>query len=182
MGDPETGELNWYLPEQRGILPLNKFHVPRRLAKTIRQGQFRVTFDRCFADVMSLCAAPAPDRESSWITDDILDLYCELHQYGFAHSVEAWREDRLVGGLYGVSLGGLFAGESMFSRATDASKVTLVYLVERLRQQQFVLLDTQFITDHLEQFGCIEITANEYDRRLQQALQIKARFNPDSQV
>src|SRR5579884_1137204 len=140
--------LYWVSPDKRGIIPLDRFHVPRRLARTIRGGSFTMTSDKAFRTVMEACAAPAPGREESWINDEILRLYTALHVSGQAHSVECWQEDRLVGGLYGVKLGGAFFGESMFSRVRDASKVALVHLVEGLKRGGFVLLDTQFITAH----------------------------------
>lgn len=172
----EDGVIYWYDPDPRTIIPLDTFHVPRSLARTIRRGRFEVRADTAFRAVMEACAEPAPGREVTWINEEIIMIYCELHALGFAHSVETWQDGALVGGLYGVSLGGLFAGESMFSRATDASKVALVYLVERLRRGGFVLLDTQFMTNHLQRFGAIEISRTEYLARLTQALKRWARF------
>jgi leucyl/phenylalanyl-tRNA--protein transferase len=166
-GDPM---LYWVSPDKRGILPLDEFHVPQRLARTVRSGRFTVTADRAFADVMRACAAPAPGREESWINDEILRLYTALHAGGHAHSIECWRDDALVGGLYGVRLGAAFFGESMFSHERDASKVALVYLVDALKRGGFVLLDTQFITAHLAQFGAVEIPRAQYLTRLNQAL------------
>lgn len=162
--------LYWISPEQRGILPLDAFHVPRRLARTVRADKFRVTADTCFDRVLQACAAPAPGREETWINDDIIHLYSGLFEIGHAHSIEVWAGDDLVGGLYGVSLGAAFFGESMFSRATDASKVALVHLVARLKVGGYVLLDTQFLTAHLAQFGAIEIPKSSYLRRLEDAL------------
>lgn len=172
----EDGTIYWYDPDPRAIIPLDNFHVPRSLARTIRRGQFEVRVDTAFRAVMKACAEPAPGRDITWINQEIITAYSELHALGFAHSIECWRAGELVGGLYGVSLGGLFAGESMFSRATDASKVALVYLVERLRRAGFVLLDTQFMTDHLRRFGAIEIPREEYQARLAHALKHRARF------
>ncbi|HEY4075625.1 MAG TPA: leucyl/phenylalanyl-tRNA--protein transferase [Rhizomicrobium sp.] len=166
-GDPT---LYWVSPEKRGIIPLDTFHVPHRLARTVRSGRFIVTADYAFADVMRACAAPAPGREESWINDEILHLYTALHVGGRAHSIECWRDDALVGGLYGVRLGAAFFGESMFSRQTDASKVALVHLVEALKRGGFTLLDTQFLTSHLARFGAIEIPREQYLMKLTNAL------------
>ncbi len=154
--------LYWVSPEKRGVLPLNGFHVPHRLARTIRSGRFTVTADRAFTEVMRACAAPAPGRQESWINEEIVRLYSALHAGGHAHSVESWRDGELVGGLYGVRLGAAFFGESMFSRQTDASKVALVGLVNALKRGGFVLLDTQFITSHLARFGALEIPRARY--------------------
>ena len=162
--------LYWVSPEQRGILPLDSFHVPRRLARTVRSGRFTVTADQAFAQVMQGCAAPAPGREQSWINEEIFRLYTALAASGQAHSLECWREGALVGGLYGVQLGAAFFGESMFSAERDASKVALVHLVERLRRGGFVLLDTQFLTAHLAGFGAIEIARADYLVRLRGAI------------
>ncbi len=172
----EDGEIFWYDPDPRTILPLNDFHIPRSLTKRIRKGGFEVRFSSDFRRVMELCAAPAPGREQTWITPPIIETYCILHQHGFAHSVETWMDGDLVGGLYGVTLRGLFAGESMFSLATDSSKIALVYLVERLKTHGFVLLDTQFTTDHLLRFGATEISREAYKRRLKVAMQVEASF------
>jgi leucyl/phenylalanyl-tRNA--protein transferase len=162
--------LYWVSPEKRGIIPLDGFHVPRRLARTARSDRFTVTADRAFTDVMQACAAPAPGREETWINSEILRLYTALHASGHTHSLECWRAGELVGGLYGVRLGAAFFGESMFSRERDASKVALVHLVEGLKRGGFVLLDTQFITPHLVRFGAIEIPRAEYLTRLSDAL------------
>ena len=166
----DDDEVFWVDPEQRGILPLDRLHVPRRLARTIKQGRYDLTLDRDFAGVIDACAAATPDRPSTWINAAIRDLYNAMHQRGHAHSVETWQDDKLVGGLYGISIRGAFFGESMFSRAADASKVALVHLVSHLRARGFTLLDTQFVTEHLRQFGAIEIPRTEYRRRLQAAL------------
>ena len=166
-GDPT---LYWVSPEKRGIIPLDTFHVPHRLARTVRSGAFTVTADTAFRDVMEACAAPAPGREETWINDEILRLYCALHASGHAHSVECWQNGELVGGLYGVRLGAAFFGESMFSRARDASKVALVALVDGLKRGGFVLLDSQFITAHLARFGAIEIPREQYLMKLTYAL------------
>lgn len=170
--------LYWVSPERRGIIPLDAFHVPRRLARTIRGGRFTITTDTAFAAVMQACAAPAPDRPESWINAEILRLYGALHAQGHAHSVESWQGGELVGGLYGVSLGAAFFGESMFSRQTDASKVALVSLVNSLRRGGYVLLDTQFLTSHLARFGAIEIARARYLLLLQDALARTASWPP----
>jgi leucyl/phenylalanyl-tRNA--protein transferase len=162
--------LYWVNPELRGILPLDGFHVPRRLARTVRSGQFTVTSNTAFAEVMQACAAPAPGREQSWINAEILRLYGALFAAGHAHSVECWQDGELVGGLYGVQLGAAFFGESMFSKVRDASKVALVHLVEGLLRGGFVLLDTQFLTAHLARFGVVEIPRAEYLLLLQDAI------------
>jgi leucyl/phenylalanyl-tRNA--protein transferase len=170
-GDPT---LYWVSPERRGIIPLDGFHVPRRLARTVRSGLFTVTADRAFREVMKACAAPTPERPESWINDEILRLYTALHLGGHAHSIECWRDGKLAGGLYGVRLGSAFFGESMFSRQRDASKVALVHLVDGLKRGGFVLLDTQFITAHLARFGAVEITRERYLLKLQDALNREA--------
>ncbi len=170
--------LYWVSPEQRGIIPLETFHVPHRLARTVRAGRFTVTANRAFTDVMKACAAPRPGHEESWINDEILRLYTALHAGRHAHSVECWQGDELVGGLYGVSLGGAFFGESMFSVERDASKVALVHLVSKLKAGGFTLLDTQFLTPHLAQFGTLEIPRLAYLEKLQAALAVNAAW-PD---
>jgi leucyl/phenylalanyl-tRNA--protein transferase len=166
----------WVEPEMRGILPLDRFHVSRRLQRTLRQAPFDVRVDTAFDVVVATCAEPAADRPSTWINDQIRDLYAGLHRLGHAHSVECWRDDVLVGGLYGVNLGGAFFGESMFSRATDASKIALCHLVARLRRSGFRLLDTQFQTEHLTQFGVIEVPRESYRELLEDALKIQCEF------
>ena len=166
--------LYWVSPEKRGIIPLDAFHVPRRLARTVRAGPFTVTSDRAFAEVMTACAAPAPGRPESWINDEILRLYTALHAGGHAHSIECWQGGVLAGGLYGVRLGAAFFGESMFSRQRDASKVALVHLVAGLKRGGFTLLDTQFITAHLARLGAIEIPRERYLLKLQDALNREA--------
>lgn len=170
-GDPT---LYWVSPEKRGIIPLSFFHVPHRLARTVRSGRFTVTADKAFPDVMRACAAPSPGREETWINSEILRLYTALHSGGHAHSVECWQAGELVGGLYGVRLGAAFFGESMFSCARDASKVALVHLVEGLRRGGFALLDTQFTTPHLARFGAIEISRELYLAKLADALNWEA--------
>jgi len=163
-------EMYWVDPEMRGILPLDGFHLSRRLRRTVRQDHFTIRIDSAFEQVMTACAAPASGRWTTWINREIQDLFITLHHRGFAHSVEAWAGGELAGGLYGIALGGAFFGESMFSVQADASKVALVHLVARLRLAEFSLLDTQFITDHLRQFGAIEIARAEYHSRLSAAL------------
>ena len=175
MAQPD-GAIYWYDPDPRAILPLDSFHVSRSLARRIRRGGFEIRVDSDFRTVITACAEPASGRESTWISPEIIAAYCELHELGFAHSVETWVEGELAGGLYGVTLGGLFAGESMFSRATDASKIALVYLVERLKRRRFQLLDIQFMTEHLRRFGAIEIPRHRYQQYLEKALQIWTRF------
>lgn len=172
--------LYWVSPEKRAVFPLDAFHVPRRLKRTIRDDTFAVTVDTAFAQVMRECAAPAPGREESWINDEILRLYTALHASGYAHSLECRHEGRLVGGLYGVALGAAFFGESMFSRETDASKVALVHLVARLKHGGFRLLDAQFLTAHLARFGAVEIAHEEYLRRLGRALATAAYWPASS--
>jgi leucyl/phenylalanyl-tRNA---protein transferase len=162
--------LYWVSPEKRGVLPLESFHVPHRLARTLRSGRFQVTSDRAFAEVVKGCATPAPGREDTWINQEILRLYTALAASGHAHSVECWLEGKLVGGLYGVKLGAAFFGESMFSIARDASKVALVRLVETLRRGGFTLLDTQFQTAHLANFGAVEVPRERYLTLLESAL------------
>lgn len=166
MGDHKSPHIEWYSPDPRGIIPLDDFHVPDRLQRVIRQGRFEIRLNTAFPTVLRACA----DRGETWITEDIVETYTALHYLGLAHSVEAWRGEELAGGLYGLSLGGAFFGESMFHRVTDASKVALHALVERLRERGFLLLDTQWLTPHLEQFGATEIRRPHYMRLLKQAL------------
>lgn len=168
--------LYWIEPEQRGVLPLDAFHLSSRLARTVRADTFEVRIDTAFDEVIDGCAAPAPERQKTWINGRIRRLYRELHQIGRCHSVETWREGRLVGGLYGVRLGGAFFGESMFHRERDASKVALVHLAARLKLGGFRLLDTQFVTDHLRSFGAMETPRREYHRLLERALEGQGDF------
>ncbi|MFN9163592.1 MAG: leucyl/phenylalanyl-tRNA--protein transferase [Alphaproteobacteria bacterium] len=172
----EDAEVGWVDPERRGILPLELFHVPRRLARTMRKSTFTVTVDQAFEQVISLCAEQVQDRPVTWINHAIEASYVELFKAGHAHSVEVWDGEDLVGGLYGPSIGAAFFGESMFSRATDASKMALVHLVARLRAGGYRLLDTQFITAHLAQFGAVEISRAAYRRLLKPAVRAKADF------
>jgi len=177
MAETRRGErLYWLDPELRGILPLDGFHLPRRLRRTVLSDSFEVTSDRDFMGVIAGCAAAAPGREDTWINAEIERLFGDLHQLGHAHSVESWQDGQLVGGLYGVVLGGVFFGESMFSRARDASKVALVHLVARLRIGGFRLLDTQFVTNHLSQFGAREVPRDAYKSLLAQAVEERATW------
>ncbi len=169
--------LYWIDPEKRGILPLDGFHIPRRLRKVVRSGAFEVRCDTAFAAVIEACAEPGRGRRESWINAEIIALYCELHRMGRAHSVECWRRGALVGGLYGVSLGAAFFGESMFSRASDASKVALVHLLARLRAGGFTLLDVQFVTRHLARFGAVEVHRAGYRQMLADALDRLGTFH-----
>lgn len=166
MGE-ETGEVYWYAPDPRAILPLESFHVPHNLEKRVRDREFSVTADRCFREVIEACA----DRTRTWITPRIMEAYTDLYVRGYAHSVEAWTDDgELAGGLYGVALGGAFFGESMFFNVSNASKVTLVHLVRQMRAGGFSLLDTQYTNPHLEQFGVVEIPRADYEDRLLDAV------------
>jgi leucyl/phenylalanyl-tRNA--protein transferase len=174
----DGGELSWYSPDPRGIIPLDRFHASSRLLRVVRRGTYRIAVDTAFEAVIRACAESdrGPEDAGTWISEEIIQSYCALHRLGHAHSVEAWADDRLVGGLYGVALGAVFFGESMFHRATDASKVALVALIERLRTRGFGLLDTQWVTEHLRQFGAIEIPRAEYLRLLETNLQRDASF------
>jgi leucyl/phenylalanyl-tRNA--protein transferase len=172
----EDAALFWVDPEERGVIPLGSFHVPKRLARTVRSDRYEVAVDTAFVETIRACAARAQGREQSWINEEIVALYTALHERGHAHSVECRRDGTLVGGLYGVSLGGAFFGESMFSRERDASKVALVHLVARLIGGGFTLLDTQFLTGHLAQFGAEAIPRDEYLARLSAAIARGAEF------
>lgn len=172
----DADELFWVDPRRRGVLPLDGFHLPRSVAKLLRQERFELTADRDFEAVMRACAEPAPDRTESWINPSILDGYTLLHRLGFAHSIECWQDGELAGGLYGVKLGAAFFGESMFTRVRDASKVALAHLVARLRVGGFQLLDTQFLTTHLARFGAIEIPRGAYRASLDSALSVAGYF------
>jgi leucyl/phenylalanyl-tRNA--protein transferase len=169
-------EIFWVDPDRRGVLPLDRFHLPRRLRRRLRQEIFETRCDTAFETVVRRCAEPTSERPKTWINDQIIRLYQALFLAGFAHSVETWLEGELVGGLYGVALGSAFFGESMFSRVSDASKVALAQLVARLRLGAFRLLDTQFVTPHLEQFGATEIPRSQYRRQLTEALGVNAYF------
>jgi leucyl/phenylalanyl-tRNA---protein transferase len=168
----QDGEIAWFSPDPRGIIPLDGFHIPHGLRRSLKRDAFEIRINTQFRGVVSGCA----DRSSTWIDDSILTSYGRLHEMGYAHSVETWSDGELVGGLYGVALGGAFFGESMFSRVTDASKVALVYLVERMKARRFQLLDTQWSTPHLKRFGCIDIPRVRYLRLLDQALRVDTQF------
>ena len=174
----EDGVTRWYSPDPRGVIPLDEFRVSSRLARVVRSGRFDIQIDRAFGEVIRACADAERDPQDpgSWISDEIEESYLALHELGVAHSVEAWHEGALVGGLYGVALGGAFFGESMFHRATDASKVALVALVERLRSRGYSLLDTQWVTDHLKQFGAREVPRSNYLELLEQSLKLTCEF------
>jgi len=169
----------WVDPRVRGVLPLETFHVPRKLRKVLKRGDFEISCDTAFADVIDQCAESTQERRETWINGQIRTAYIDLHQRGFAHSVECWYDGDLVGGLYGVSLGCAFFGESMFSRVTNASKVALVHLVARLKIANYRLLDTQFVTDHLRQFGAVEIPCRVYLERLEDAIRYQTVFPVD---
>ncbi|MEK7328823.1 MAG: leucyl/phenylalanyl-tRNA--protein transferase [Chloroflexota bacterium] len=172
-----AGGVDWFDPDPRAILPLDdSFHIPRSLARALKRNPFEIKVDTAFREVMLACAQLAPGREATWIGDEFIEAYSQLHRLGFAHSVESWFDGKLVGGLYGVSLGGLFAGESMFSRVKDASKVALAHLTNRLRAGGFVLHDVQMMTPHLQRFGAILIPREEYKARLAGALRMNATF------
>ncbi len=174
----EEGVIPWYSPDPRGVLPIDAFHVPSRLQRVVRQGQVQVEIDTAFEEVMRACAEAErePEDTGTWISEEIIESYCALHEQGYAHSVEVRQDGALVGGLYGVSLGGAFFGESMFHRVTDASKVALVALVQRLQSRGFILLDTQWVTGHLQQFGAIEIPRPDYLQRLDESLKLDVSF------
>jgi len=170
MPHHETGEIEWYRPDPRAIFPLEGFHVSRSLQKTLDRGTFEISFDRDFTAVMRECATRHPD-EGNWITEEFIRAYSELHRHRLAHSVEVWSGDELVGGTYGVALGGAFFAESMFHRKTDASKVALYHLVDRLKTTGYTLLEVQFLSPHLESLGAIAIPDEEYMKKLAEALQ-----------
>ena len=172
----DSAELHWFDPPERGILPLDRFHLPRRLRRTVLSDEFTVTTDRDFPAVIASCAAPRPDADDTWINPQIVALYSTLFDLGFVHSVECWQAGELVGGLYGVSIGAAFFGESMFSRRTDASKVALAHLVARLRLAGYTLLDTQFVTTHLTQFGATAIPRARYRRLLAKAIATEVQW------
>jgi leucyl/phenylalanyl-tRNA---protein transferase len=166
MADPKTGEISWYSPDPRTIFELDTFHIPRSLKLTLKKKPFEIRINKGFEEVMRACA----QREETWISEGIIQSYLQLHNAGLAHSVETWKDGILVGGLYGVAIRGVFFGESMFTKMKDASKVALVHLVMRLKEKRYLLLDTQFITPHLQRFGACEITRAEYLQRLEKAL------------
>jgi leucyl/phenylalanyl-tRNA---protein transferase len=168
----EEDAIEWFSPDPRGILPLEEFHLPHALRRVLRKGAFEIKIDNRFSEVIHACAK----REDTWINREIIESYTRLHELGHAHSVEAWSKSKLAGGLYGVAIGGAFFGESMFHRVTDASKIALVALVERLRARKFALLDTQWLTPHLQQFGGIEVSRNHYLRLLHSAVELPLKF------
>lgn len=172
------GHIYWFDPDPRTILPLDQFHIPRSLQRTLKKRPFELSVNSNFPAVIRACAESGNRRENTWISEEIINAYTHLHHLGMAHSVESWHKGELVGGLYGVALQGLFAGESMFSWMRDASKVALVYLVERLCRHNFLLLDTQFTTQHLHRYGAIEIPRRDYKARLKLALQQNCLFDP----
>lgn len=173
MAMDNRGEIGWFSPDPRGVIPLDEFHIPHGLKRTLRKEPFEIRVNTAFKEVMEGCA----DRKTTWISKEIMTSYEKLFELGYAHSVEAWRDGELCGGLYGIAIGGAFFGESMFSRESDASKVALVSLVKRLKERRFQLLDTQWTTDHLSRFGCREIPRYEYIRQLNLALLVTTSFN-----
>lgn len=183
MADPDSGEVHWYDPDPRAILPLDSFHLPKSVKRVIRSGRFAIEFDVAFEETIRSCAAPRAKAEETWIDEQIIECYLELHRRGLAHTVEARHEGRLVAGLYGVAIGGAFFGESMFSHPVegrDGSKVCLAHLVEHLQHRGFSLLDVQFTTPHLERFGCMTISRDEYHFRLASALVDDVQWENDS--
>jgi len=178
MASPEENwAIHWYRPDPRTILPLDKFRVSKSLGKRVRSGHFEMRINSCFEDVMIACSESKPGRETTWISEELIQLYTSLHNMGFAHSVETWRDGKLQGGLYGVSIGGAFFGESMFHRETDASKVALVHLIEHMRNQRMILLDVQYSNPHLEQFGIIQIPSSDYELLLEEALSSQSSWS-----
>lgn len=173
MASSRNGSISWFEPQKRGLLELNQLYISRSLAKVVESGQYTITIDKDFSSVINLCATL---REETWISHEIEHAYNELHRIGLAHSVEAWQGDFLAGGLYGVALGGAFFGESMFHRGRDASKAALVYLVRYLQSQGFLLLDTQYLTPHLESLGAVEVSRSLYKERLREALSLPHLF------
>ncbi|MBI4549071.1 MAG: leucyl/phenylalanyl-tRNA--protein transferase [Ignavibacteriae bacterium] len=172
MADSKRGEIGWYSPDPRAVLPLDGFKISRSLRQTLKKNMFQIKLNTAFEDVMRNCAK----RKETWISETIIQSYLQLHRLGYAHSVEAWRAEKLAGGLYGVAFGAAFFGESMFSNQRDASKVALVHLVERLKSKNFELLDTQFITPHLARFGAFEISREEYLALLKKAIRKQRSF------
>lgn len=177
--DAADQELYWYDPDMRGQLSITDLHVPHSLKKLVRKHPFDVRIDTAFTDVITACAESTKDRPSTWINDVIWHLFIDLHEMGFAHSVECWKDDELVGGLYGLAIGGAFFGESMFSRQSNASKIALVHLVARLRAGGFTLLDTQYVNDHLKQFAVYEVSRADYHEQLAEALKVDGNFYPE---
>ena len=177
IGDETETSLAWFSPDPRAIVELDGLHISRRLARRMRGDQFRITCNHEFRGVIAGCAEPRRDDDLAWITDELACAYVHLHRRGFAHSIEVWQDDRLVGGLYGVALGGVFFGESMFSRCRDASKAALAHLVARLREREFVLLDVQQATPHLTRMGATEISRHDYLQRLAAGLRKQVQFH-----
>lgn len=175
MADSKTGEISWYSPDPRTIFDLNEFHIPRSLRRTLKKYEFEVRVNKRFEEVMRACA----EREETWISETIIQSYIQLHQLGLAHSVETWKDGNLVGGLYGVAIRGAFFGESMFSKMPDGSKIALVYLIKRIKERGFALLDTQYLTPHLKIFGAREIPRSEYMKRLADSLNIICSFTDE---
>ena len=172
MADNETGTINWYMPEKRTIIPLNNYNVPRSARKAIEKENFEITFDKDFVDVLNGCA----NREETWISQDLIDAYKRLKKRGHVHSVETWLEGKLVGGLYGVTFRGAFFGESMFSQLSEASKAALIALIKHLVEKKFLLLDVQYMTEHLRMFGAVEISFEKYAELLHQAYTRECEF------
>jgi len=168
--------ITWWSPDPRAIFEFERVHIPRSLAKFLRKRPFEITRDRAFRQVMQGCATPAPGREETWVTPEFIAAYTRLHELGYAHSVECWRAGELVGGIYGVSIGGFFAGESIFHRVANASKVTLCHLVEHLRMRGFALFDIQMVTPATRQLGAVELQREQYLRRLKTAVQLECKF------
>ena len=173
-----TGPVTWWSPDPRGIFELDAFHVSRSLARQLRSDRFEVTVNKCFKEVMQACAEPGPTRKGTWISAEFIAAYTRMHEEGHAHSVEVWSEGKLAGGVYGVAIGGFFAGESMFHRVSDGSKIALFHLVQRLRERQFELFDIQMLTPITEQLGGVSIPREQYLKRLAQAVKRSCRFNP----
>jgi leucyl/phenylalanyl-tRNA--protein transferase len=168
--------ISWWSPDPRGVFELDQFHVSKSFGKVIRHGVFQVTADRAFPEVMAACAAPGPGRQETWISPEFIQAYTRLHEQGYAHSVECWKDGQLVGGIYGVATGGLFAGESMFHRESNASKVALHHLVERLRERGFALFDIQMLTPITQQLGAVAISRDEYLKRVAKAVDLPCKF------
>lgn len=176
MADAETGEINWYRPDPRAIIPIDTYQPSRSLKPILNKGIFEIKVDQQFRQVMEFCAEPRPYEPETWISTELIDVYTELHRMGFAHSVEAYVEEELVGGLYGVHIGAAFFGESMFTRASNASKVCFHYLIELLRKNKFELLDSQFMNDNVKRYGAIEISRTAYEKRLAKAINRSCNF------
>jgi leucyl/phenylalanyl-tRNA--protein transferase len=176
MADAETGEINWYRPDPRAIIPIDTYQPSRSLKPILNKGIFEIKVDQQFRRVMEFCAEPRPYEPETWISTELIDVYTELHRMGFAHSVEAYVEGELVGGLYGVHIGAAFFGESMFTRASNASKVCFHYLIELLRKNNFELLDSQFMNDNVKRYGAIEISRTTYEKRLSKAINRSCNF------